>query len=108
MKLLIYQNLSPRIIEEIKDIYSIHVQSIGLERANDSVIWQFALENSLTIVSKDTDFSEKALLQNPPPKVIWIKKGNCSTDDIITLLRQKYATIKEFVETSDQGLISFI
>jgi predicted nuclease of predicted toxin-antitoxin system len=43
---------------------------------NDSKIWDYAKENNLTIVTKDSDFSERILFNEPPPKVIHIKFGN--------------------------------
>ena len=42
----------------------------------DSEIWRYAKENNLTIVTKDADFSDLVLLNNPPPRVIHIKLGN--------------------------------
>ena len=42
----------------------------------DSEIWKYAQENNLTIVTKDADFSDRVLLNNPPPRVIHIKLGN--------------------------------
>ncbi len=42
----------------------------------DSAIWTYARENNLTIITKDADFSDRILLNNPPPRVIHIKFGN--------------------------------
>ena len=42
----------------------------------DSAIWVYAKEHGLTIVTKDADFSDLVLLNNPPPRVIHIKLGN--------------------------------
>jgi len=42
----------------------------------DSEIWRYAKENHLTIITKDADFSDLILLNNPPPRVIHIKLGN--------------------------------
>ena len=42
----------------------------------DEQIWEYAKENDLTIISKDSDFANRILLKNPPPKVIHIKLGN--------------------------------
>ena len=42
----------------------------------DSEIWMYAKEHELTIVTKDADFSDLVLLNNPPPRVIHIKLGN--------------------------------
>ena len=42
----------------------------------DSEIWSYAKEHHLTIVTKDSDFSDMILLNQPPPRVIHIKFGN--------------------------------
>ena len=34
----------------------------------DEQIWEYAKENDLTIISKDSDFANRILLKNPPPK----------------------------------------
>ena len=45
-------------------------------RAKDKTIWQYAIENNLVIITKDSDFSNRMLLSEPPPKVIHIRLGN--------------------------------
>jgi predicted nuclease of predicted toxin-antitoxin system len=52
-----------------------HVVNIN-DELTDSQIWLYAKQQHLTIVSKDADFSELALLNEPPPRVIHIKFGN--------------------------------
>ncbi len=44
MKLLLDQNLSPRILLEIGQIYpgSIHVRDRNLQRSTDREVWEFA------------------------------------------------------------------
>jgi predicted nuclease of predicted toxin-antitoxin system len=53
----------------------IHVKDIN-DEWSDSQIWQYAKERNLTIVTKDVDFSDRMLLNEPPPRVIHIKLGN--------------------------------
>lgn len=53
----------------------IHQVDLGDEWP-DSMIWQYAKENNLTIITKDSDFSSRILLHTPPPKVIHIRLGN--------------------------------
>ena len=64
MKLLFDQNLSPRLVRRLADIYadSIHVREIGLRDADDSAIWDYAKLNGFVIVSKDSDFQQRSLL----------------------------------------------
>jgi len=44
VKLLFDWNLSPSLVDSLADIYpeSMHVQSVGLDRADDRAIWDFA------------------------------------------------------------------
>jgi len=34
----------------------------------------------------------------PPPKFVWIRVGNCTTDEIETLFRRRAAQIASFVD----------
>lgn len=43
---------------------------------SDEQIWNYSKENNLTIITKDSDFSNKIIISNPPPKVIQIRFGN--------------------------------
>jgi predicted nuclease of predicted toxin-antitoxin system len=81
VKLLFDENLSPRLVERLKDVYpdSQHVSDVELGSANDSAIWEYAKRYWFAIVSKDSDFAERGVLEGDPPKVIWIRLGNCSS-----------------------------
>ncbi len=90
MKLLFDHNLSPALIRRLGDIFpdSDHVFRLGLDRANDLDICDFAFENRFIIVTKDADYSELLSLKGDMPAVVWIRKGNCSTDAIEGMLRK--------------------
>ncbi len=107
MRLLLDQNLSPRLIEHLHDVYpgSVHVASVGLERAVDEDIWRYALQHELAIVTKDADFSEMRLLRRSAPKVVWIRRGNCSTSDIEMILRDNHDELRAFMNDTDAGVI---
>ena len=53
---------------------------LGLERAQDREVYDYAAINDFMIVSKDGDFHDLCLRYGPPPKVIWLNVGNCTTD----------------------------
>ena len=53
----------------------VYVRDVG-EQMNDTAIWKYAREHQLTIVTKDSDFSNRILSVTPPPKVIHIRFGN--------------------------------
>lgn len=55
-----------------------HVQDIGLGAAGDAIIWQYAKEHGMTIITKDEDFQALANRQGSiPPQVVWVRLGNC-------------------------------
>jgi len=72
LKLLFDENLSPRLVVLLADVYrdSVHVHQCGLGGADDSAIWEYAKINGFSIVSKDSDFQERTILIGSPPKVI--------------------------------------
>lgn len=96
MKLLLDQNLSPHLIKRLSDLFpdSVHVQTISLDHASDEAVWNVAKDNGFIIVTKDADFSERSLILGSPPKIIWIRRGNCSTNEIEAILRQNFAEIE--------------
>jgi predicted nuclease of predicted toxin-antitoxin system len=48
------------------------------------------------IVSKDGEIHQRSFLLGHPPKVVWIRRGNCSTRDIETLLRDRLPDLLSF------------
>lgn len=103
MKLLFDQNISFRIIQKIEAFLplSSQVRLIGLENAKDSEIWEYARKNEYTIVTFDTDFYDLSLIKGVPPKIIWLRLGNTSTDNIVHCLKQNDELINEFITNVD-------
>jgi predicted nuclease of predicted toxin-antitoxin system len=90
VKLLLDQNLSARLVDRLAGSFpgSIHVRSVALDRAGDDAIWRHALEGGFAIVTKDSDFHERAQVADPHPKIVWIRRPNCSTADVEAILRR--------------------
>ncbi|REJ73101.1 MAG: hypothetical protein DWQ36_25335 [Acidobacteria bacterium] len=108
MKLLLDQNLSPRLIAALVELYpgSTHVREAGLARADDLEVWRFAKVGGFTIVSKDADFHQLSFVVGHPPKVVWIRRGNCSTADIANLLRTRHPEILLFAENPEASFLA--
>jgi predicted nuclease of predicted toxin-antitoxin system len=64
-------------------------------KADDLSIWEYARERNLTIVTKDSDFSNRILLHDPPPKVIHIKLGNLNMKAFYEVSHKNWETILE-------------
>jgi predicted nuclease of predicted toxin-antitoxin system len=107
MKLLLDQNLSPRLVNRLADLYpnSTHVSEVGLDRALDRAVWDYARQHDYFIVTKDVDFSEFSLLQGFPPKIVWIRRGNCSTLDIEIILRDNFEAIRTMNDEANTGIV---
>lgn len=107
MKLLLDQNLSHRLVNQLSgDFPDInHVRNLGMSSTSDTLIWDYAQENDLCIVTKDVDFSDRVSLLGFPPKIIWISRGNCSTRDIRLLLEENKELIQVFLEDQENGVL---
>jgi len=107
VKLLFDENLSHHLVEMLEDVFpaSVHVRDIGMKRAPDVDLWTHVVEHEYAIVSKDEDFAERAILSGPPPKVIWIRLGNCSTAAVEALFRDYRTAIMHFSEQPQAGLL---
>ena len=108
MRLLLDENLSFRLLELLKSSYpsSTHVNSVGLEKASDERIWEYARKNNLAIVTKDADFMERTVLFGHPPKIIWITKGNCSTLEITELMKRNVSIVQTFFQNESLSVIA--
>ena len=88
MKLLLDQNLSPHLVRRLGDLWPVeHVDVVGLGRAPDSDVRAYALANGFTLVTKDADFSDLLFLRGFPPRVVWLRLGNCTTDEVERAIR---------------------
>ena len=99
MKLLLDQNISFRITNKIQDIFpgSKQVRDLGLENSKDTILWAYAKEYDYCIVTFDGDFYDLGLLKGSSPKVIWLRIGNTSTQNIEKILRKNFDLIKSFL-----------
>jgi predicted nuclease of predicted toxin-antitoxin system len=58
------------------------------------------------IVSKDADMHDLSLVFGNPPKVIWLRLGNCSTLQVENSLRQNFEVVKIFYEDENLSLLA--
>lgn len=95
-KYLIDVNLPSRFSIWANEEYE-HVIHIN-DELKDSEIWAYAKENNLTIVTKDTDFSDMIILSTPPPRVIHIKLGNMKMKEFHQLLSRIWSDVCKMSE----------
>src|SRR5438132_1236249 len=107
MKLLFDQNLSPKLVGRLADLFpgSSHVQSVGLDCASDEQVWEYALVNAFAIVTKDEDYSVLSAVRGCPPKVIWLQLGNCTTGEVEAAFRLRFSDIEAFEKDASVGVL---
>lgn len=108
MKLLFDHNLSCRLVAALRDLYpgSVHVREVELQAVDDEVVWDYARDRGFTIVSKDAEFHQRSLVLGAPPKFVWIRLGNCSTDEILALLQVHHPDPLAFDKTPDVAFLA--
>ena len=106
-KLLFDNNISHRVLPRIAKLFtdSTHVMLEELDESSDLEVWEFAKANNYTIVTKDSDFNDLAIFKGIPPKVIWLKIGNCKVIEIEKILKEYEHTIKVFLNEEESAIL---
>lgn len=101
MKLLFDQNISFRIISKIETNFpeAKQVRELKIENYSEFEIWKFAKENEFTIVTLDDDFFDLSNFRGHPPKIIWLRLGNTTTDLVADIINTRHSIIKDFVNS---------
>ena len=72
----------------------------------DSTVWEYARRRDLIIVSKDADFSDRAMVSTPPPRVVQIKVGNLRLAELRQFLIKVWPTIEKAAPSHRLLLVS--
>lgn len=99
MTFLIDENLSWRLGRRLEDWFPgcRHVTACGLERANDAEIWAYARAHGLHLLSKDDDLRGLVEVRGVPPKLVWLRMGNVTTQQIAAAMEQSAGLIQAFL-----------
>lgn len=110
MKLLFDENLSPKLVGLVADLYpdSAHVHDRGLGASDDAKVWAYAADQGFVIVSKDADFHARSEFMGFPPKLIWVRTGNSRTAEVAHLLRTYSVAIHAFVDDVTEAFMKLM
>ena len=98
-RLLIDENLPFVLGQRLGGDY-LHATQIEAQ-ASDTLLWDYAREHDLYVVTRDTDFFDRLLIHGPPPKVVWVRLGNVQKQELLRLLEERWPTILQRLERSD-------
>lgn len=108
MRLLFDEHLSEQLCRQLEDIFpeSLHVRLLGAGGASDDAVWELARTNGCVLVTKDEDFARLSVLRGAPPKVVWLRLGNCPTHDVLRVLREHQAGIERFGQQDEATILA--
>ena len=107
VRLFFDEQLSEELCKALADIFpgSLHIRLLGHGGAGDTTVWDLARTHGCLLVSKDEDFHRLAVLRGAPPKFVWIRLGNCTTVDIVQLLRRRHDDIVRFSDQNEATVL---
>ena len=73
------------------------VRSLGLQRADDQVIFDAARHSNVIVMSKDSDFLKLIDQFGPPPQIIWITCGDTSNLKLREILEKSLEKAMELI-----------
>ena len=108
MRLLFDEPLSEKLIDLLGDLFpeSLHVRQLEAGGAPDAIVWELALEHECVLVTKDEDFHRLSIAREAPPRVVWIRLGNCTTQDVADVLRAHYRSVLRFGEQDEATFLT--
>jgi predicted nuclease of predicted toxin-antitoxin system len=110
MKILLNQHLSWKLVDRLAPYFEEvrHVRDLNYTEADDHMIISWARENGFGIVTKDSDYNDLVVSSGPPPIIIWLRTGNCSTALIESILVRNVSRIVIEAQNSASGIISIL
>jgi predicted nuclease of predicted toxin-antitoxin system len=108
MKILVDQNISHRILPYLSPLFGTvaHVKDIGMMDAFDLPLFLEARKQGFeAVLTQDEDFYHILLAQGPPPKVIWLRVGNRSTNQLALVVSRHKDVIEHFLQEDQQDCL---
>ena len=116
MRFIVDTQLPPRLASFLESkghdcIHTTHFENGHL--LQDAEIIIIAVDQSRTIISKDSDFSDNYYLKGAPPKILLLQFGNISNNDLIEYFEQYLDIIigvfeggADYVQFSRGGIVT--
>jgi len=98
MKGFLFDENLPQRIQFSPKLPVISISDVGAS-PTDSEVWEFARKRALVIVSKDADFSDRIIIQRPPPWVVHLRFGNLRKKDFHALLSRVWPQVETLLKS---------
>jgi predicted nuclease of predicted toxin-antitoxin system len=85
------------------------VKELGLTDEDDYKIFMEARRiGADAIFTLDSDFQMLWQLFGTPPKIIWLRVGNCSTQHLANIIIKHHNRIQEFLSSSEHDCLTIL
>jgi predicted nuclease of predicted toxin-antitoxin system len=98
-RFLVDENL-PRTLQLEEEDHFVFVVDFR-RQMSDTEIWEYAIQNDYIIITKDTDFYDRMVINGPPPKVIWIRIGNTRRRRLEEIIKRSWNKVIPAIEKFD-------
>ncbi|OAI12643.1 hypothetical protein A1359_13200 [Methylomonas lenta] len=105
--------LPPNLADWLRRTFKVEayaLRELGLHDADDLEIFKRAQQEGIVLISKDSDFVELLLRQQPPPQLLWVTCGNTTNqrleelfDEVFTQALQLLVEGHVVVELADKS-----
>ena len=108
MKLLLDENLSRRLVPDLQSHFpgTSQVSLLGLERASDRALCDFAQREGFVLVSKDIDFLRLLPERGYQPRLVHLALGNVSNDLALAALLASADRVRAALSDGVTGVVS--
>lgn len=103
MKFLLDANI-PKGIAEFQGDEFMQVYQWG-DGATDTEIWNYAIENNLIIITRDTDFYYRLITASIFPKIIFLNLQQLNKSDFKKFIQNKWNDIVSMIKDADMLIV---
>ena len=65
-----------------------------------------AKAHQVVLLTKDEDFQQLSATRGHPPKVLWVRLGNCTTEDVVNMLVGNRELIDHFAQETEAAFLA--
>ena len=104
MKIWLDAHLSPAIAKFLNEEFSVNavsLRSLGLRDSEDEDIFMKAKKANAVFFTKDDDFVELLERFGSSPKVVWLRTGNTSNQEVKRIFSSSFKSITSLLESGN-------
>ena len=90
-----------RWLRDLGESQAVHVEDLGLLRAEDPEIFERARRAKAVVITKDSDFVQIQERRGAPPRIIWVTCGNCTNPFLRELMTQSWPWAKQLLAAGE-------